>query len=170
MTQPKFAPITAPDVVRPAYRPETPRPWVPHRPGEVTKATVSGAGFGTPGPDQGYALSLAERLHDRLVLSAGEHAEDALLAGVMVGLRRASSFGRAPILADVELGLDLLGYLSDAPADLVAYRRNLVDGLAHDYWRQRQLAESVPLASLRQPTGEQGAASWRERLGANAAS
>jgi hypothetical protein len=167
MTQPKFAPIAAADEVRPAYRVDTPRPWVPHRPGEHAKATaVGGKGRGAPGPDQGYALGLAERLRERLVLTSGEHAEDALLAGVLLGLRRASSYGRAPVLGDIELGLELLGYLADAPADLVAYRRGLVDGLDHDYWRQRLLAESVPLSSLREKRAEVAALGWRERLGA----
>ncbi|HVB07198.1 MAG TPA: hypothetical protein VNF07_13220 [Acidimicrobiales bacterium] len=165
MTQPKFAPIAAPDEVRPAYRVDTPRPWRPHRPGELVKATAGGKGLGTPGPDQGYALGLAERLRGRLVLTSGEHAEDALTAGVVLGLRRAASYGRAPILADVEVGLELLGFLSDAPAELIAHRRELVDGVTHDYWRQRLLAESAPLGSLRGSPGESAATGWRERLG-----
>jgi hypothetical protein len=169
MTTPKFAPIAAEDEIRDAYRLEPPRPWVLHRPGELGKPDgQEGRGRGTPGPDQGYALGLALRLAERVVLSPGEHVEDALAGAVVLALRRASSFGRAPVLGDIELALGLFGFLSEAPADLVAYRRRQFDGVAHDYWRQRQLAESVPLESLRPPGGAKPAGTWREQLGSPA--
>ncbi len=166
MAQPRFAPIAAPDEVRAAYRLEVPRPWVPHRPGEFVKdaAGVRGA----PGPDQGYALGLVERLRDRLVLTPSEHAEDALAAAVVLALRRASLFGRAPVLGDLELALSLLGFLGPAEPEFVVYRKGLVDGIGHDYERQRVLSASVPLESLGGPGGPSAAGDWRERLGLKA--
>src|SRR5277367_4148670 len=112
MTQPKFTPILIEDEVRPAAKLEVPRPWSPHRPSEFRPGRrPAGGASGVPGPDQGYALGLAARLAPRVVLGAGERIEDALAAATAIGLRRAASFGRAPVTADLEFSLGALGYL-----------------------------------------------------------
>lgn len=150
MTQPKFAPIAQEDEVRPAYRLEPPAPWRASRPAEIRPAsspTIRGGGV--PGPDQGYALRLAERFEGALVLEPGEHAEDVLAAAVAIGLRRAASFGRAPVSDDIELPLVLFGYLAPASPDEVERRRPLVAGASHDYVRLRSIVESIPKATLR---------------------
>src|SRR5271165_5946848 len=140
MTQPRYAPITEGGEVRPAYRLAPPAPWLPHRAAELRGAfRADRPGTGVPGPDQGYALLLAHRLAPRLVLAPGEHSEDVLAAAVAIGLARASLFGRAPVSADLELALVVFGYLSEAPPELVAARRSVVDGAAHDYLAQRRL-------------------------------
>ncbi|MGH9070689.1 MAG: hypothetical protein ACRDX8_05870, partial [Acidimicrobiales bacterium] len=99
--------------------------------------------FGLTGPDQGYALHLAERFHQLLVLAPGDSAEDAVAGCLGVALRRASAFDRAPVIFDLELAFTLWGFLAAEPADLVAWRRPLFSSAAHDYWVQREIAARV---------------------------
>jgi hypothetical protein len=147
MTQPKCAPIGLEDEVRPAYKLDVPRPWTPHRPGEFDHSARSGE-FRT-GPDQGYAELLAGRVVDRIRLGDGEHVDDALAAVVAIGMARAASFGRAPVIRDLEFAIDVLGYAVDQPAELVVRRCALVGGVAHDRWHRRELVALLDDAALR---------------------
>ena len=150
MAQPEFVPLHASDRVRAAERMPAHGGWRQTRVAEQLSPDLpSGHRFGTPGPDQGYALTLAERFADRIEPAAGEHAEDAVAGCLGVALRRASIFGRAPVIHDLELGFTVLGYLGDAPADLVAFRMPLVRGAAHDYWVQRDVADKVAAPTLK---------------------
>jgi hypothetical protein len=151
MTQPKFAPVAESGEVREAYKLPVAAEWLSHRPSDYTPRPRAGnrPNMGIPGPDQGYALHLAERLRHRLKLTDVEHAEDVLTGATMIGLRRASLYGRAPVSHDIELGLHLFGYLDGAPEELVEARERLFAGIAHDYWQQRDLADLVPEATLR---------------------
>jgi len=146
--------------------------WRAERPGETLGDTrPDGAGLGSQGPDQGYALKLARRFEKRLVLRPGEHAADVLAGACAVGLRRASIFGRAPIADDIRAALAIWGFLAEAPDELVELRRALFAGLHHSpdsYRRVRAVAAQVPDAALRmtadavcdaQPDG------WRTLLG-----
>jgi len=170
MTQPKFSPILEGDEVRDALRSAPPDAWVPHRPSEFRRGTEAGHSFGVAGPDQGYALYLAERFEDRLELEVGEHAEDVLAGAVAIALRRAALFGRAPIGTDVALSLELFGYLptggdQSVPRDLIELRRALFAGVAHEYWRLDELARSVPEAALRLDPAEVAGPRDHERDG-----
>jgi hypothetical protein len=168
MTQPRFAPIALADEVRPGYRLGPPRPWAADRPADFRAGPpASGHGTGTTGPDQGFALLLAKRLVDRLVLTPGERPEDVLAGAASIALRRASLFGRAPVLADLEIVLAIFGYLAPAPPELVEFRRRLFAGVSHDYWAERALAHQVPEKTLRRAVGEIDAAAsdWRELVG-----
>ena len=79
VTQPSFVPIVEADQVRPAYRLRVPSIWTQSRPSELRGTSQPrGLRFGNPGPDQGFALKLARRFEDRLVLAEGESAEDAM--------------------------------------------------------------------------------------------
>jgi hypothetical protein len=150
MTQPDYVPITESDQVRRTDVLRTPEPWSQDRPAELVGARrPSGRMTGTPGPDQGYALSLAGRFEDRLVLAEGETAEDAIAGCVGVALRRAAVFGRAPVAQDLELAFTLWGFLGGAPPDLVEHRRRLFQGASHHYWDQRAISEKVPESTLR---------------------
>jgi len=150
MTQPSFVPIGGADQVRPALRLEAPRRWTADRPGEQQYPARSiGGSRGTPGPDQGYALRLARRFEDRLVLSRGEHADDVLLGCALLAARRAGLVGRAPTVYDVEAALTLWGFLSPAPPELVEVRRLAFSSASHDYPVQRALVDRVPEAALR---------------------
>ncbi len=138
------------------------------RPGEVVGAAPPvGAGLGSQGPDQGYALKLAERFAGRLVLAAGERSDDALAGCVAVALRRASLFGRAPVVHDLRLALELFGFLGDADADLVAWRRPRFAGAAghHGYHVRLHLADLVPTETLRLTPDAARAENWRSLLG-----
>lgn len=158
MTQPKYAPILIEDEVRPAAKLDVPRPWSPHRPSELRAGPRSfGGAGGAPGPDQGYALRLAQIAGERVVLGEGERLDDALSAAVVVGLGRASAFGRAPVLKDLEFGLAAFGFLGPVDADTAMRRHRFISGLAHDYFRQRMIADLCDEATLRAPIGESGA-------------
>jgi hypothetical protein len=175
MTQPKFAPVAESGEVREAYKLPVAHEWVSHRPSDYTPVpnAVHRPNTGIPGPDQGYALHLAERFADRLVLTDVEHAEDVLTGAVMIGLRRASMYGRAPVSHDIELALHLFGYLGGAPEELVETRERLLAGISHDYWQQRDLADLVPEATLRLPLAQvrealkADSSSWRLLTGLN---
>lgn len=168
MTQPKFAPIQIEDQVRDAYRLHTPEHWVADRPADFRPGPVPvGKGYGTPGPDQGYALGLARRVEHKLSLADAEDPEDAIAGCVPIALRRAALFGRAPVIHDVELAFSLVGYLGDAPGDLVGWRMETFRGLSHHHWAERVLAEAVPETTLRLTPAQvrERIGSWRELLG-----
>jgi hypothetical protein len=122
-------------------------------------------------------LELAARFVDRLALEPGERVEDVLAGAVAVAMRRAAMFGRAPVGADIELALELFGYLAPddgkpPPSELVAFRRERFAGADHDYWRRRALADEVPGDALRlkpevvrQRLGGD-AGGWRDLVGA----
>jgi hypothetical protein len=120
--------------------------------------------MGSPGPDQGYALTLAERFADRVQVEPPEKVHEALVAGAALAMRRASIFGRAPVMADLEVGLRLLGYLGGAPPEMVEWRRLALAGAAHDYPRLRAVVDAVPAAVLRRPPAEvaETLPRWRE--------
>lgn len=146
MTQPSFVPIAEADQVRPSLRLEPPRMWVADRPAELRFPVRSGGlNRGTPGPDQGYALRLARRAEGQLHLVAGESAEDVIVGIALLAARRSALFGRAPTVFDIQTALALWGFLDEQPADeLVAARRRVFSGVAHDYSAQRALVDLVP--------------------------
>ena len=130
------------------------RRWVPGRPGDLGVGQPEGGQFGYQGPDQGYALRLADLFHDRVALGRGESWHDAEYGVIAVACRRASIFGRAPIKDDLELGFLVWGFLPDGlPQDLVdrlvALRRPVFADVAHDAFDQRRISEAVPEDVLR---------------------
>jgi hypothetical protein len=150
MTQPSFVPIAEADQVRPARRLHVPEAWSPRRPAEIrVPIRPGGAGTGTPGPDQGFALRLARRFAGRLRLAEGEAAEDVMVGCSLLGARRAGMLGRAPSVHDLTVAFSLWGFLGDAPAELVAARRRAFRSASHDYDVQRELVDRVPEALLR---------------------
>jgi len=170
MAQPEYVPVVTRDNIRVGehIRPIAPRP---DRPGELRPQGGQPVGrkFGIAGPDQGYALKLASHLRDRIVLAAHEHVEDAIAGCVEVAMRRAALYGRAPVIHDVELSFALWGYFAGAPDDLVAFRKPLFDGAAHDYQTRRAIIDRVPEATLRMTPGDVAVrlagGGWRLLLG-----
>jgi hypothetical protein len=143
-------------------------PWRADRPADLGPAQPRGPGLGDPGPDQGYLLRLAERFEDRLELAPGETHHDAVAGCVAVGLRRASLFGRAPVIHDLTLAFTIWGFLGQAPPELVAFRTPLFQAAAHHYGDQRAIADQVPEEVLRAPhqaTLARYAGEWRALLG-----
>ncbi len=150
MTQPDYVPLADTDRVRPSDRLPAPAAWVPDRPGDLSGvAPPSGRGFGSAGPDLGYGMKLALRLRDQLVLTEEESVEDAVAGCFACGARRASVFGRAPVIHDMRWSYTLWGFLGAAPESLVAFRVPRFRGAAHDYDVQRALVDGVAPAALR---------------------
>jgi hypothetical protein len=150
MTQPTFVPIAEADQVRPARHMHVPGSWTTSRPAElVVPAVRGGRGVGTPGPDSGFALRLANRFAHDLKLGDGESEHDVLLGVALVASKRAALFGRAPCVHDVRLALNLWGFLDEVPAELLAERRAAFSSIAHDYVAQRRLVDAVPEETLR---------------------
>jgi hypothetical protein len=129
------------------------RAWWSDRPGDLAAGQPRGGLFGSPGPNIGYALTLAERMRDSLKLAPGEHADDALVVVGELAMRRAAAFGRAPVKTDLEVARTIFGWSADGAPwpddDFVKWRIETVRGAAHGYERRRALVEAVPQAVLR---------------------
>jgi hypothetical protein len=175
MAAPKFAPVSPNEAVRTYGSPDhVPAHWVPGRPAEIEGRQPSGDRLGYQGPDQGYVLTLAERFRDKLRVSPIESVDDAIRGGINIALRRASLFGRAPVIHDLTIAFTIWGLLDrDAPADLIARRAQLFEGLAntnHHYTAGRVLTDLVPEATLRMTPqaalDAYNAGTWRELTGA----
>jgi hypothetical protein len=167
MTQPAYVPLATADRVRAVERLPVPRSWRPDRPGEEKSPVPPKAPmFGRTGPDLGYGLKLANRFAGRLRLGPGESAADAVAGCFAIGTRRAASFGRAPVIYDMEMAFTLWGFLGDAPPELVAFRIDLFPGAAHDYERQRVIADLVLEETLRLAPAQVAArlGEWRSLL------
>jgi hypothetical protein len=150
--------------------PRRPQPWLPTRPGEVVESgQPRGQRLGNQGPDQGYALTLARRFEGELTLGPGEHEKDALAGAVAVGLKRASLFGRAPVVHDLTLALTAWGYRGEAPTELQQWRRELFEEVSHPhhYAKLARVVDLVPESTLRatpDEVREAHADDWRSLL------
>jgi hypothetical protein len=154
MAAPKYTPVDPLDDARGYTSPDhIPARWTNDRPGDLRGRQPQGPLLGYQGPDQGYALTLAARLRDALTLQPGEDADDALGGITAIGLRRASLFGRAPVIHDLRTAATIWGYLDpDPPPELIHLRRRTFEGLAHPshhYGALRALVDSVPETTLR---------------------
>ena len=104
-------------------RPTCPTRGRADRPAEIAAASRTGARLGFQGPDQGYALRLAALVRPEVVVQPGESLDDAIAGCTAIALRRASLYGRAPVMADVRLALTIWGFFDpDPPGDLVGLR------------------------------------------------
>ena len=145
--------------------------WTAERPGEVVGGEATGGrGLGSQGPDQGYMLKLAEDFADPVLLGFGERIDDVMAGCCAVALRRASLFGRAPVVHDLRLALELFGFLGVADAEQVLWRRPMFAGAAghHGYYVKLRLADLVPESALRltpAAAAEARSEGWRTPLG-----
>jgi hypothetical protein len=173
MAAPQFVPTPVSDRSTAYDSPDAvPAAWVADRPAELHGRQPRGARLGNPGPDQGFGLKLAERMRDRVLVQPGEHVEDAIWGCLGVALRRASLFGRAPVIHDFTIAFTIWGFLdANPPAELVALRGPLFQGVehvAHSYEAARAIVDQVPESTLRQsPDAVTRAypAQWRTLLG-----
>ncbi|HVV36514.1 MAG TPA: hypothetical protein VHC63_07905 [Acidimicrobiales bacterium] len=150
MAQPEFVPVGERDEVRPAELLPPPKRWEATRPGETVDTRMpEGDGFGNQGPDQGYALFLAKRFADKLELVDGEHRNDVINGCLGVATKRASLFGRGPVIYDWEIAFTVWGYLGGAPTAVVQKRVELFAEASHHYWKRRAIADAVPESTLR---------------------
>lgn len=131
-----------------------PRRWRPGRPGELGARQPRGDLLGTPGPNVGYAWTLAERRRGDLALAPHEHADDGVAVVAELAAKRASVMGRAPVPDDVEFALELLGYTGEALEAVRDWRPELVRGAAEDWALRREVVDRVPAGLLRLPLRE----------------
>ncbi|HET6952064.1 MAG TPA: hypothetical protein VFI47_16905 [Acidimicrobiales bacterium] len=170
MAAPEYVPQPALRHVR-SYTspPRRPQSWRPERPGDGDRGEDGGDRLGAQGPDQGYVYVLARRFRGQLQLASDESEADALAGCAGVALKRASLFGRAPVLADMTVALTVWGFLGDAAPDLIAFRQPLFAEVAnpHHYPEQRRVVDLVPDEALRSAPGQVAAAhraDWRSLL------
>jgi hypothetical protein len=174
MAAPRFAPVPAIDEARSYASPDhVPAAWTPNRPGDIDGFQPTGDRMGFQGPDQGFAIKIANTFRPRLQLTARETADDAVRGCLGVGLRRASLFSRAPVVHDLTIAFTIWGYLdADAPAELIDLRARVFEGVAntlHHYAEARAIVDMVPESTLRMQPAQVAAkfpAAWRELLGA----
>lgn len=140
-----------------------PRHWIADRPGDLPPGQPRGALLGAPGPNAGYAYTLAERAADRLQLAPHEDLHDVIPVVAEIAGKRAALFGRAPVIHDVDVASGLLGYDGTADRDFAEVRRLIVHDAGHDYTRRRSIVDTVPEQLLRMSIDDLDAsiAEWR---------
>lgn len=152
MAAPEYVPVPPDDKPRVYHSaPWSEVGWVTERPSTVEGPWPRGPRLGDPGPDPGYALKLAKRFTDRLVLADGEDRRDVTVGCVQVALKRSSLFGRGPVITDLEVAFTVWGFLADADPGLVALRKPLFAAVSvpNHYMQRRDVAAAVPAATLR---------------------
>lgn len=127
-----------------------PRRWSPNtKPGVITAPTEvpRGRGFGTPGPDTGWALKIIRHI---------EGAIDPDLEAVFASLMsaRASMFGRAPIPEDLEVAKLLCGIGEGLPLELAARRKRWLAEVPHERAKGRAAVADVDSDLLGQKPAE----------------
>ncbi|CAN5629649.1 hypothetical protein BH24ACT4_BH24ACT4_12780 [soil metagenome] len=148
--------------------PRRPESWVADRPGDLHDGQPRGERFGAPGPDLGFAHKIARTFDDCMELAEGEDHHDVVGGCVAIAMRRASLFGRAPVVHDLTAAFTLWGFFDPDPvAELRVLRAKVFEGVghaAHHYVELRALVDAVPEATLlmtpKQVT-EAHAADWR---------
>lgn len=168
MAAPQYVPNTLNQQPRRGLAIPAPERWVSDRPAELAAFQPVGPELGRPGPDLGFALRLARRFEDKLQLPPGEHSHDVIEGSVGVAMARASVFGRAPVIHDLDISFRIWGYLGDAPQELIELRKRLFEGAAQHYSDRRAIVDHVPEATLRLTHGEVAQrfpGQWRSLLG-----
>jgi hypothetical protein len=172
VSAPKFVP-TKPIPVTPNAYESPPRRfdgWTATRPGDGGER--QGAQLGSQGPDQGYAYTLVATVEDKVTLRPDEHWADASTLIVSVALKRASIYGRAPVIHDIGLAMALFGY-DDASTDdaLVDYRSAAADEVSHShhYGRLRDVVDRISDNTLKMKPADiagERARNWQSLVGA----
>jgi hypothetical protein len=141
--------------------------WLADRPGDLNAGQPLGPRMGYPGPDQGFVLKLVHLFENTLSLTPGEHEADAFAGCCAVALKRASLFGRAPVIHDLTVAFTVYGFLSKPPdPEQVKMRKPLFEEVrnAHHYSELRRVVDLVPVAVLKlnpAQVKQQAANDWR---------
>jgi hypothetical protein len=135
----------------PGVRMPAARGWRADRPGDLEAGQPTGTLLGRPGPNVGYAVTLAHRVSDRLSLGTHEPLDDVLSVVAEVAMKRAASYGRAPTTVDVDVATQLLGYQGTADPSFVEWRSEAIHGAHHEYEVRRGFVDAVPDGALRNP-------------------
>ena len=153
MAAPEFVPLKPLADVR-VYEspPRRPDQWLADRPGDLEGRQPHGDQLGVQGPDQGYALKLADDVFRPLLKTGSVRVDDAIAGCLGIALKRASLFGRAPTAHDLRAAFAMWGFLGDDPEpELVALREQWFAEVAHPhhYAEARRIADAVPDDVLR---------------------
>ncbi len=155
MAAPEFVPAKPLDEVRTYHSPpRRPQSWRAERPGDIPGDQPQGDGLGVPGPDQGYALKLADEVFRPKLIHGEVHVDDAIAGCLGIALKRAALFGRAPTAHDLRVAFTIWGFLDVSPDDeLVALREQWFAEVAHPhhYVESRRIADAVPDEVLARP-------------------
>lgn len=169
MAAPEFVPaVPTQKVRRYMSSPWLEAPWFADRPAEVSGVQPRGPLLGSPGPDLGYALKLVRSFEGNLHLTADERESDAISGCGAIAMRRASLFGRAPIMHDLTMAFTMWGFLEvDPPRELVELRRGLFEEIAepHHYDARRVVVDMIPDETLLMPHTAVEVRAWRDLLG-----
>jgi hypothetical protein len=117
-------------------------------------------------------LLLANRLSNRLHLVGGLVTADAIRGCLNIALRRASLYGRAPVIHDLTIAFTMWGFFdANPPGGLVTTRTELFKGVGnvHHYAEGRSIVDMVPEATLRMTPAQVTSAyptTWRTLTGA----
>ena len=151
MSAPKFVPVVPIGAYRDGEHLPPALQWTADRPGDLAGSQPSGDMLGSPGPSQGYGIKLANRFHGKLRLGPGENEHDVILGCLGVALKRASSFGRSPVIHDFEVAFTVFGFLGDEQptAEQLEARRRMFEAAGHHYEVQRSLTDRVSEETLR---------------------
>jgi hypothetical protein len=101
-----------------------------------------GAGYGTPAPGEGYALTIADRECHKLTFEHPHDSHDVTTGVALVAAKRASLIGRGPTLGDVHVAMDYFGLRQASPITRATTKP--FSGLAHSYAAQRRFVDAVP--------------------------
>ena len=108
-----------------------------HPSGRPRRPPARRAPLGRPGPRPGLRPGAGRRFAGRLGWPPGEDEHDVVAGCLGVATARASLFGRAPVIHDLELAFTLWGYL-DAPRPTWSpSARRCSPAPSHHYWDQR---------------------------------
>ncbi len=130
-------------------------PGVADRPGDLGAIQPKGALLGSPGPNVGYALTLANRAKDRLRLEPHESADDATAVIAALAMKRAATFGRRPDRERRRLRDGAPRVRSGTrPVDVREWRPDVVRAAGHDYVVRRAVVDTVGSGLLRLPISE----------------
>jgi hypothetical protein len=153
MAAPRYVPQIPNTAIRSYRSPDTvPGRWATVRPGDLVDNQPQGQALGYQGPDQGYVLRLSRLVRERIFLKEGEHSSDVEKGCIQIALKRASIYGRAPVIHDLDIGYRLWGFLGDSPPpDLLNCRLKCFEGVGqrHGYQDLRDLVALVPETTLR---------------------
>jgi hypothetical protein len=158
MAAPEFVPVKPLDDVR-TYQspPRRAGQWHADRPGDYEGSPPEGDGMGVAGPDQGYALKLADEVFRPKLIHGDVSVDDAIAGCLGIALKRASLFGRAPTSHDLRAAFTIWGFLDVSPdADLVSLREAWFAEVAHPhhYVESRRIVDAVPDEALARPHGD----------------
>jgi hypothetical protein len=171
MAAPEYVPTAVNAKAHYSSPPQRPGGWKAERPGEtVGRNVATAAALGSHGPDQGYALTLTSVFDDKLQLKDGEHRSDVDAGCVAVAMKRASLFGRAPVVHDLRIAYRIFGFLEPDPdPELVALRKEMFAEVHYSfhYFERRAIADSIDddvLALTPDAVASAHRADWRQLI------